>query len=201
MEQNDQQIVDRICRGEVAAFQILVERYKRKIYYLAYDMLGDQQEAEDVSQDVFIKIFRSLKNFRRDAKMSSWIHQITTNTCIDVLRKRKAKPQTNLEDFDQIPLPDNPAGTGSRFHSPEASAEASLLQSKINEALVKVTPRERTVFVMRHYNDLKIDEIASALSVSSGTVKSLLFRALKKLRKEMSSYKPTSSMEGSYGRL
>lgn len=201
MEQNDQHIVDRICRGDVAAFQVLVDRYKRKIYYLAFDMLGDQHEAEDVSQDVFIKIFRSLKNFRRDAKMSSWIHQITANTCIDVLRRRKAKPQTNLEDFDQVPLTDNPAGTGSRFESPEASADASLLQSKINEALVKVTPRERTVFVMRHYNDLKIDEIAAALSVSSGTVKSLLFRALKKLRKEMSAYNPTASMEGSYERL
>jgi len=201
MEKNDQQIIDQICSGDVAAFQVLVERYKRKIYYLAYDMLGDQHEAEDVSQEVFIKVFRSLKNFRRDAKMSSWIHQITANTCIDVLRKKKAKPQTNLEDFDQIPLSDSPAGTGSRFHSPEASAEAALMQDKINEALVKVTPRERTVFIMRHYNDLKINEIADALSVSSGTVKSLLFRALKKLRKEMSAYKATSSMEGSYERL
>lgn len=198
MEENEQNIIDRICRGDTAAFQRLVERYKKKIYFLAYDILGDHHEAEDISQEVFIKVFRSLRNFRRDAKMSSWIYQITANTCIDALRKKKSKPQVNLEDFNHVSLQDNLAGGGTRVQNPELSAEASIMQHKIQNALHKVTPKERTVFVMRHYNDLKIKEIAETLQVSSGTVKSLLFRALKKLRKELSTHRGKSSMEANY---
>jgi RNA polymerase sigma-70 factor (ECF subfamily) len=182
-------LVDRVCRGDVSAFQDLVEQYKRKVYYLAYDMVGDHHEAEDVSQEVFIKVYRALKNFRRDAKMSSWIYQITVNSAIDFLRKRKAKPSVNLEDFDLIDIQDNPPGTGTAVMNPERSAEASLLQGRIHQALVHVTPRERAVFVMRHYNDFQINEIADVLEVSSGTVKSLLFRALQKLRRELSSFR------------
>lgn len=198
MEENEQNIIDRICRGDTAAFQRLVERYKKKIYFLAYDILGDHHEAEDISQEVFIKVFRSLRNFRRDAKMSSWIYQITANTCIDALRKKKSKPQVNLEDFNHVSLQDNLAGGGTRVQNPELSAEASIMQHKIQNALHKVTPKERTVFVMRHYNDLKIKEIAETLQVSSGTIKSLLFRALKKLRKELSIHRGKSSMEANY---
>ncbi|MCK4495146.1 MAG: RNA polymerase sigma factor [Candidatus Aminicenantes bacterium] len=198
MEENEQNIIDRICRGDTAAFQRLVERYKKKIYFLAYDILGDHHEAEDISQEVFIKVFRSLRNFRRDAKMSSWIYQITANTCIDALRKKKSKPQVNLEYFNHVSLQDNLAGGGTRVQNPELSAEASIMQHKIQNALHKVTPKERTVFVMRHYNDLKIKEIAETLQVSSGTVKSLLFRALKKLRKELSTHRGKSSMEANY---
>ena len=198
MEENEQNIIDRICRGDTAAFQRLVERYKKKIYFLAYDILGDHHEAEDISQEVFIKVFRSLRNFRRDAKMSSWIYQITANTCIDALRKKKSKPQVNLEDFNHVSIQDNLAGGGTRVQNPELSAEASIMQHKIQNALHKVTPKERTVFVMRHYNDLKIKEIAETLQVSSGTVKSLLFRALKKLRKELSTHREKSSMEANY---
>jgi len=198
MEENEQNIIDRICRGDTAAFQRLVERYKKKIYFLAYDILGDHHEAEDISQEVFIKVFRSLRNFRRDAKMSSWIYQITANTCIDALRKKKSKPQVNLEYFNHVSLQNNLAGGGTRVQNPELSSEASIMQHKIQNALHKVTPKERTVFVMRHYNDLKIKEIAETLQVSSGTVKSLLFRALKKLRKELSTHREKSSMEANY---
>ena len=196
MEENEQNIVDRICQGNKEAFQELVERYKKKIYFLAYDILDDHQEAEDISQEVFIKVFRSLKNFRRNSKMSSWIYQITTNTCIDTLRKRKSKPQISLGDFNHISIKNNVEGGSTRIQDPELSADASIMQRRIQNALYKVTPRERAVFVMRHYNDLEIKEIAEALKVSSGTVKSMLFRALNKLRKELSIHPGRPAMEG-----
>jgi len=198
MEYNEQHLVDRICGGDMSAFQDLVERHKRKVYYLAYDVVGDHQEAEDVSQEVFIKIYRSIHKFRKDAKMSSWIHHITVNSAIDVLRKRKARPKVNLEDFDQTEARDNPPGAGSAFPNPEQAADAVLLQGRIHDALHKVSPRERTVFVMRHYNDFQISEIADVLEISTGTVKSLLFRALSKLRKELSAYKGNTRWEASY---
>ena len=198
MEENDKNLVDRICRGDMAAFQNLVERHKKKIYFIAYDILGDYHEAEDISQDVFIKVFRNIKKFRKDAKMSSWIHHITVNTCIDVIRKRKSKPKISMDDGVLSHIEDNPPVCSSRGMNPEQSAETAIFQQQINNALQNVTPRERTVFVMRHYNDFKINEIADALEVSSGTVKSLLFRALKKLRKELAPLQGNPKLEVNY---
>jgi len=188
-------LADRVCQGDLSAFQGLVDQFKKKVYFLAYDIVGDHHEAEDVSQEVFIKIYRSLGSFRRDAKMSSWIYQIAVNSAIDLLRKRKAKPSVNLEEFDHIELQDAPRGAATAAVDPESSAEAALLQSRIEKALHSLTPRERVVFAMRHYNDFKINEIADVLEVSSGTVKSLLFRALQKLRRELALYRGGGSWE------
>jgi RNA polymerase sigma-70 factor (ECF subfamily) len=188
-------LAERVCQGDLSAFQGLVDQFKKKVYFLAYDIVGDHHEAEDVSQEVFIKVYRSLGSFRRDAKMSSWIYQIAVNSAIDLLRKRKAKPSVNLEEFDHIELQDAPRGAATAAVDPESSAEAALLQGRIEEALHSLTPRERTVFAMRHYNDFQISEIADVLEVSSGTVKSLLFRALQKLRRELAFYRGGGSWE------
>ncbi len=188
-------LAERVCQGDLSAFQGLVDQFKKKVYFLAYDIVGDHHEAEDVSQEVFIKVYRSLGSFRRDAKMSSWIYQIAVNSAIDLLRKRKAKPSVNLEEFDHIELQDAPRGAATAPVDPESSAEAALLQGRIEKALHSLTPRERVVFAMRHYNDFKINEIADVLKVSSGTVKSLLFRALQKLRRELALYRGGGSWE------
>jgi RNA polymerase sigma-70 factor (ECF subfamily) len=200
MEQNEQFLVDRVCSGDQAAFHELVGRYKKKIYYLAYDITGDHQEAEDISQEVFMKMYRSLKTFRRDAKMSSWLYQITVNTSIDSLRKKSSKPARSIDEFDpsfvQAELP--AGGSGAYALNPVLTTESAQIQEHISEALKKISARERTVFVMRHYNDLKLHEIAEILNITIGTVKSLLFRAIKKLRKELSTYMGNPGMEATY---
>jgi RNA polymerase sigma-70 factor (ECF subfamily) len=188
MAQNEQFLVDRFCGGDHTAFHELVSLYKKKIYYLAYDITGNHHEAEDISQEVFIKMFRSLKTFRRDSKMSSWLYQITVNTSIDSLRKSFKKPKNTIDEFDQLNIQESLQPSGMHNFDPVRSTESSQIQNHISEALQKITPKERTVFVMRHYNDLKLNEIAEILNVTIGTVKSLLFRAIKKLRKELSSY-------------
>ncbi len=200
MAQNEQFLIDRVCSGDQTAFHELVGRHKKKIYYLAYDITGDHQEAEDISQEVFMKMFRSLKTFRRDAKMSSWLYQITVNTSIDSLRKKSSKPARSIDEFDpsfiQAELPIG--GSGAYAFNPVLSAESAQIQNHISQALKKVSPKERTVFVMRHYNDLKLHEIAEILNITIGTVKSLLFRAIKKLRKELSTYMGNPGMEVTY---
>lgn len=198
MQNPIEQQIDRLVSGDLDAFRELVEQYKRKVYFIAYDIVGDHQEAEDVSQDVFIKVYRALSKFRKDAKMSSWIYQITINTCIDVMRKRKAKPQVQLEDWGATSLHGEVPGAGAGTVDPARRAEAALLRQQVNQALTRVSPRERVVFVMRHFNDFKINEIAEALSVSDGTVKSLLFRALRKLRKELRIQPGGARLEVSY---
>jgi RNA polymerase sigma-70 factor (ECF subfamily) len=198
MEENETNLIERVCSGDIYAFQEIVERYKKKVYYIAYDIVGDHHEAEDISQEVFIKMYRALSRFRKDAKMSSWLFQIAVNTSIDSLRRRKAKPRINVEDIELAGVREQTLESASPEANPERRAVATLMQEHINQALHKITPQERVVFVMRHYNEFKIREIADVLEVSSGTVKSLLFRALKKLRKELSSSQGKHRWEASY---
>jgi len=191
-------LVEKICQGDVSAFRDLVEKYKKKIFYLAYDFLKDHSEAEDISQEVFIKVFRSIQKFKKDAKMSTWIYQITVNTCIDALRRKKAKPSIQLDEGKPVETWAADSILSAKISSPESSADASLLQIKIQDALQKISDKERAVFVMRHYNDLTINEIADVMKISSGTVKSFLFRGLQKLRKELSVYHEKPSLEVGY---
>ena len=186
MANHEQVLVDRINGGDPSAFQEFVERYKKKIYFLAYDLMGDHDDAEDISQEVFIRVFRSLKNFRRNSKMSSWLYQITVNASIEALRKKSIKPQEALKELENVEAQASLLGSGLHVENPARSAEASLIQEHISRALQKVSPKERAIFVMRHYNDLDTKEIAEILKISQGTVKSFLFRAIRKLRKELS---------------
>lgn len=195
MANNEQVLIDRFCGGDQMAFYDLVRRHKKRIYYFAYDMIGNTQEAEDISQEVFIKMFRSLKNFRRDAKVSSWLYTVTTNTCIDLLRKKSSLPSDSLEDINPKKIQEDPLSSRSLSFNPERHAEASQIQEHIALALQKISPNERSAFVMRHYNDLKLNEIAEIMNVRIGTVKSLLFRALKKIRKEISPYLDHQALE------
>lgn len=198
MEENEIHLIERVCSGDIDAFQEIVERYKKKVYYIAYDIVGDFHDAEDISQEVFIKMYRALNRFRKDAKMSSWLYQITVNTSIDSLRKRRKKPHISVDDIAQIRASENAYQCASPDSNPERKAVASLMQKHIDLALHKITPQERAAFVMRHYNEFKINEIADVLEVSSGTVKSLLFRALKKMRRELSSFQAKDRWETNY---
>ena len=188
MAENDQILIDRICDGDQAAFSELVGRHKRKVYHLAYDITGDHHEAEDISQEVFMKVFRALKTFRRDAKISSWLYQIVVNTSIDSLRRKSGKQAKPLGEGDLISTEENVLSSGSHHFDPARSAESAQIQNRISGALQNISPRERTVFVMCHYNGLKLNETAEILNVTVGSVKSLLFRAIRKLRKELSPF-------------
>jgi len=176
-------------------FSELVTRYKKKIYYLAYDITGNHHDAEDISQEVFMKVYRSLKTFRRDANMSSWVYKIAVNTSIDSLRKKNSWPTKPIREFDQESIQESLPASRNQAFDPLQSAESSQIQKRISQALEKLSPKERTVFVIRHYNDLKLNEIAEILNITIGTVKSLLFRAVKKLRKELSTYMGNPDME------
>ena len=193
--QEEKELIDRLSRGDMVAFRELVETYKKKMYYFALDMVGDPADAEDVSQEVFLKAFRAFKTFKRDAKLSSWLYRIAYNASIDHLRRRSLAPQA-VEDaildasaggFTDSPPSQNPAQT----------AENSLLRVRVEKALEKVSSQERAVFLLRHYNDLMLDEIAETLQISIGSVKSYLFRCIRKLQKELAIPQSPLSREAS----
>lgn len=184
---DDRILVERAREGNRAAFQELVERYKRKVYAVALDMTGDHHDAEDISQDVFLKAFRSLPGFQGRASVSTWLYRMTVNTCIDRSRKKAWKamrPKGALTDDDIHPQ----AQGRETLSDPEKELEKALLQQHIRQALDSLTQRERAVFVLRHYHALPLKKIAECLHVSEGTIKSTLFRALKRLQEKLAPY-------------
>jgi len=178
-------IVEGMTRGDPRAFRELVECYKRKVYYLALDMAGNPTDAEDISQEVFLKVFRSFSTFRRGARLGSWLYRITYNAAIDHLRRKGATPEPVgdevLESISRVEAALPPRGAA----DPGANLESSELQSRIARALDQISPQEKAVFVLRHYEDLKLKDIAETLDLSIGSVKSYLFRAVRKLQKEL----------------
>jgi RNA polymerase sigma-70 factor (ECF subfamily) len=178
-------IIEGMARGDQRAFRELVERYKKKVYYLALDMAGNAVAAEDISQEVFLKVYRSFSTFRRGAKLGSWLYRVTYNAAIDHLRSEGAVP----EPVDDQVLESRSAGGAGlaqgRMPDPAAAAEASDLQRRIARALEKVSPQEKAVFLLRHNEDLMLKDIAETLGLSIGSVKSYLFRAVRKLQKEL----------------
>jgi len=179
----EKELIDRLTRGDMAAFRELVEEYKKKMYHFALDMVRNPADAEDISQEVFLKAFRGFKTFKRDAKLSSWLYRIAYNASIDHLRKKSLAPlgvEDIVLDVSSSGFSDSPASP-----DPARTAENRLLQARVERALQKVSDRERTVFLLRHYNDLMLDEIAETMQISVGSVKSYLFRCLRKIQKEL----------------
>ena len=184
----DTEIIRRAQNGDLNAFRELVDEHKRNVYYLAFDLTRNREDAEDVSQDVFLKVFRSLKDFRGDAKFSSWLYRITVNTCLS-LKSRKSytimQGNENLEEMiDTGSEMSNPGNT-----NPESQTEAGFIQKNIDKAIEKLSKRERTIFIMRNYSGLSFGEIVKILKLRPGTVRSVNFKALEKLRKELAFYK------------
>jgi RNA polymerase sigma-70 factor (ECF subfamily) len=191
---DEQLLIERAQRGEMDAFRDLVERSKINVYRLAYDLTGNRHDAEDLSQDVFIKAYRSLQKFRGDAKWSTWLYRITVNTCMD---QRKLKSYTHMTYKNDIEN-ESEAVTHDDQHKsvrPDRAAEAGLIQQHIEQALNQLSTQERAVFVLRHYNDLPLKQIAETLDIAEGTVKSFLFRAVQRLQKELAFYRNDLGLE------
>ena len=176
----------------MSAFRDIVEQNKKLVYHLAVDMMGKPDDADDISQEVFIRAYRSVGSFRGEAKISSWLYRITVNVCLDY-RSRKHSKMTELqEDMESATRENNNA---SHADHPATATESRMIRDHIDAALELLTPRERTIFVLRHYHELSMKEIASTLRVTVGTVKSTLFRAVEKLQKELSFYRQDLGME------
>jgi RNA polymerase sigma-70 factor (ECF subfamily) len=182
---DDDAIIDGLTRGDQRAFRELVERYKKKVYYLALDMAGNPVDAEDISQEVFLKVHRSFATFRKGAKLGSWLYRITYNASIDQLRRRGAAPEP-VGDEALETLARGVDGLALRGPAePGAALESSQLQDRIARALEKVSPQEKAVFLLRHYEEYRLKDIAACLGLSIGSVKSYLFRAVRKLQREL----------------
>jgi len=181
----DDDLIREAQRGDRTAFDALVRRYDQSVLRLALHMLGNEQDAQDVHQEAFLKAYRHLGNFRFECSFYTWLYRIVTNLCLDQLRRRKSRredPATVLDSRgDELDLLSNVSDTRA-MANPARELDRVRMAESINEALSKLTPRERTVFELKHYQGLKLRTIGEMLSTTEETAKNTLFRATRKLR-------------------
>jgi len=166
--------------GDEQAFEQLVRQYERRVYTTALRLVGNPDDAYDISQEAFIRVYRSLKGFKGEAKFSTWIYRIVSNLCIDFNRRSKRINQISLEYDDEeeqfeIPVPDD-------RYDPSKEFDRREIAHAIEEALSCLTHEHREIFILRELNGLSYAEIADIMRIEEGTVKSRLFRAREKLR-------------------
>jgi RNA polymerase sigma-70 factor (ECF subfamily) len=182
---NDAELIRGAQRGDRAAFEELVRQYDQAVLRLALHLTGSEQDARDVYQDAFLKAYRNLGSFRFECSFYTWIYRIVTNLCLDHLRKRQVRkedaPVVVDSDGEEYSIIDQVADDRSGA-SPERDLMRRELGARIARALTKLTPRERMVFEMKHYQGLKLRTIGEALNTTEETAKNTLFRATQKLR-------------------
>jgi len=155
------------------AFGLLLNKYQQKIYWHVRRMVVDHDDADDVVQDIFIKVWRNLEKFREDSQLYTWLYRIATNECITFLNKKKLKQNISLNDDNSSYLADTLADT--TYFNGDAA------QLKLQNALLTLPDKQRLVFNMKYFDDLKYDEISAILGTSVGALKASYHLAVKKI--------------------
>lgn len=171
-------------RGDQDAFEQLVRTYDQSVLRLAMNLLRSPEDARDVYQEAFLRVYRNLHAFRFDCSFHTWLYRIVTNICLDQLRKRKVRK----EETAVVETSDGPIDRMEQYEEeaaaadPERSTWNQELKQRIETALVGLTPRERMVFELRHYQGLRLRAIGEMLGTTEEAAKNCLFRATQKMR-------------------
>lgn len=186
MDQNEQELLKRAKAGDVAAFEELVEGYQKKLFSLAYRIVGNPEDAADMVQEALIRIFRSIAKFKEQSSFSTWIYRITTNVCLDELRKRKNKKEFSLDQEIHGEDGDMKRQIRSDEMLPDDLAEQEELRDIVNNAINSLPEDQRIVISLRDIQGLTYSEISQVLNCPEGTVKSRINRARNALKNVLS---------------
>ncbi len=171
-------------RGDAAAFEQLVRSYDSNVLRMAYNLLHSEEDARDIYQEAFLRVYRKLPEFRFDSAFSTWLYRIVANLCLDQIRKRKVRKEeaASIEtadgEMDRLQLiPESRADV-----DPQRQLMSAEVKNRIQEVLNGLSPRERLVFEMRHYQGMRLRAIGESLGVTEEAAKNCLFRATQKMR-------------------
>jgi RNA polymerase sigma-70 factor (ECF subfamily) len=183
MECNDAGLVTRTRAGDTDAFRVLVERHSRPLFRLAYRMTGNQQDAEDVVQESFLRAYKQLGRFDERASFGTWLYRIAVNCSLDLVRSRKrrnelAAPAESEKDDPTLALP-------SHDPAPDRVAMSGEVRCRVAEAMTELSASERTAFVLRHFEGMSIEDVSRVLGCQPGAAKHSVFRAVQKLRRTL----------------
>ena len=183
MEQTDRAFVARAREGDADAFRALVDRHSRALFRLAYRMTGNEQDAEDIVQESFLRAYKQLAKFDERASFGTWLYRIATNCALDLVRLRKRRseqlaPVDSEKDdvMDVLPSVDP---------TPERLALSGEVRARVAEAMNDLSPTERSAFVLRHFEGMHIEEVSRILDCQPGAAKHSVFRAVQKLRRAL----------------
>ena len=184
--ESDNELARRAAAGDRETFRMLVEAHSDQVYRIALGIVRNHHDAEEVVQETFLRAYRGLGRFRGDAAFSSWIYRIAVNAGNDLGRKQRRRwwerpMEPNLAAGSE-PVSNHPE------HDPERLAASRRIRADVDRAVLDLTTREREIFVLRHDAGLKLAEIAQVIGRSEGTVKNLLFRAVRKLRRSLGNH-------------
>lgn len=177
---SDEMLAAQILRGEISAFEELVNRYKNSVFAIVYRMTGQYQEAEDISQDVFLTVYQKLYQFDQSKKFGPWIHRIAINTCISALRKKNKVVTLN---FDETYIQQYEVDCHYTYDDPEKMFERKELRANIEKAINELPDSYKTIILLRYQMDYNNQEIADILEISKENVEVKVHRARKALRK------------------
>jgi RNA polymerase sigma-70 factor (ECF subfamily) len=182
-EPSERNLILQAKKGDVVAFERLVCRHDRQVLAIAARFAGNAEDAKDIYQEVFIKVYRGIKSFRFQSALSTWIHRITVNVCLSHAHHRKKTPRVSLDR--EHPETESTA----QILDEDARADGRLLQREISErirmALDTLPPKQRLVFTLRHHHERQLKEIATVLNCTEGTVKRYLFNATRRMREQL----------------
>lgn len=179
--QGDELLLRRACKGDVQAFEELMQSHESRIYAIALRMMGNREDAQDCAQEAMVRIYRAMGSFKGQSALATWIYRITMNTCLDELRRRKARKVTSLDSLVNNGW--SPTDTGD---TPEEHGLRVEKQSALNQAIQSLPDDMRAAIILRDVKGYSYDEIASILDANVGTIKSRISRGREKLREILS---------------
>ena len=178
MEESDSVAVARVKAGDGDAYRGLVERHSRGVFRLAYRMTGNEQDAEDVVQETFLRAYRQLHRYEARASFGTWLYRIASNYTLDLMRSRSRHRQVAMEESAEPAMASEAPG-------PDRLLLGDEVQRTVAATLGELSQQERTAFVLRHFEGQSIEEIGSALGLSGSAAKHSIFRAVQKLRRAL----------------
>ncbi len=189
----DAYLVQRTLEGDVRAFEALIDKYKNMVFTISFRMLGNHTDAEDASQEVFLRLYNSLSKYNSNHKFSNWLYQITMNICRDELRKRKnAKTNVSLDEpIKEEDGKDIASLIPDEYNLPERVAEENELRNRLEIAIQKLPKDYKEPLVLRYTKGLSYEDISSILKLPIGTVKIRIHRARKMIREMLKGYLET----------
>jgi RNA polymerase sigma-70 factor (ECF subfamily) len=184
---SDKELVSRAQEGEASAFEELVHRYDKRVLSIAMSFTNNPDDAQDIYQDVFLRIYRALHGFRFQSEFSTWLYRIAMNACLSHKSRSAGRAHAELDAAAERKFEDSGEGRIStpRPVSPERAAQNAEIRDYVNSAVDTLAPRERLAFTLKHFEGYKIREIAEMMECGEGTAKRYLFTAVGKLRKKL----------------
>ena len=192
VDSQEKTLLERIRNGDESAFELLVKEHTGKVIGLAWRLVGNREEAEDLAQEAFLRLHRSLPTFRGESSVGTWLYRTTSRLAIDHLRRERIKRKLFFFRQDND-APDPVELASDPRHNPAREFQSQEAMQSLRKSLSKLSSRQQVIFTLRHYEGLPLKEIAEHLGLQTGTVKAHLHRAVTQLRHDLADYREESS--------